>query len=66
MISMAFTYQVCRRGMCTVRILPSLVGHVIASSHEASAVRVSIEVAVAVIAIAVSKLMQLHYGDESE
>jgi hypothetical protein len=44
------------------------VGHVVASSHEASAVRVSIEVAVAVIAIAiaVSKLMQLHYGDESE
>ena len=61
MISMAFTYQVCRRGMCTVRILPSLVGHVVASSHEASAVRVSIGVAVAV-----SKQMQLHYGDESE
>ena len=53
MISMAFTYQVC-------------MGHVVASSHEASAVRVSIGVAAAVIAIAVSKLMQLHYGDESE
>ena len=65
---MAFTYQVCRRGMCTVRIriLPSLVGHVVACSHEASAVRVPIGVAAAVIPIAVSKLMQLHYGDESE